>query len=201
MVSRQSTQREARRHSQREASLDEKLAARVREEREARGWSVADLATRSGVSRAMISKIEHGEANPTASLLGKLSAAFGLPLSLLLARVEGEAPRLATAASQPIWKDPETGYVRRALSPSSDALLQLTEVDLPPGARVSFPAAAYGFIHQQIWVLSGTLTFHEGETIHRLGPSDCLTLGPPMNCTFENATRKACRYLVAVVRR
>src|SRR5690242_13028803 len=120
ILSRQSTQREARRESPREASLDDKLAARLREEREARGWSVADLATRSGVSRAMISKIEHGEANPTASLLGKLSAAFGLPLSLLLARVEGEAPRLAAAASQPIWKDPETGYVRRALSPSSD---------------------------------------------------------------------------------
>ena len=54
-------------------SLDERLAARVALEREARGWPVAELAERSGVSRAMISKIERGEVKPTASLLGKLS--------------------------------------------------------------------------------------------------------------------------------
>jgi transcriptional regulator with XRE-family HTH domain len=49
------------------------LAARLKTEREARGWSVAELAERSGVSRAMISKVERAEASPTAALLGKLS--------------------------------------------------------------------------------------------------------------------------------
>ena len=44
------------------------LAARLRLERDARGWSLGDLAQRSGVSKAMISKIERGEASPTAAL-------------------------------------------------------------------------------------------------------------------------------------
>src|SRR5215469_4069113 len=156
--------------------LDKRLAARVLAEREQRGWSVAELAAKSGVSRAMISKIERGEASPTASLLVKVAAAFGLPLSLLLARAEGEASRLSRAGDQQRWQDPESGYRRRALSPPSDGLLQLTEVELPAGARLSFSAAAYTFIHQQIWVLDGTLTFHEGPVVHRLGPGDCLSL-------------------------
>jgi transcriptional regulator with XRE-family HTH domain len=182
-------------------SLDERLATRVALERDARGWPVAELATRSGVSRAMISKIERGEVKPTASLLGKLSAAFGLPLSLLFARVEGEPARVSRTASRSWWTDPETGYRRRAISPPGDGLLQLTEVELPPRARVMFPAAAYTFVHHQIWVLDGSLTFREGVDTHELAAGDCLTLGPPAECTFENVTRRTCRYIVAVVRR
>ena len=149
----------------------------------------------------MISKIERGDAKPTASLLGKVSAAFGLPLSLLFARVEGTPSRLARARSQTWWTDPATRYRRRAISPPQDALLQLTEVELPPKARVAFPAAAYAFIHQQIWMIDGQLTFREGADVHALAAGDCLMLGAPADCTFENRTRRPCRYLVAVVRR
>jgi len=70
------------------------LAARIALEREARGWSLADLAERSGVSKAMISKIERAEASPTAALLGRLSGAFGLTMSTLLARAERGGGRL-----------------------------------------------------------------------------------------------------------
>ena len=185
----------------RDDTLDGRIAARVGLERQARAWSVGDLATRSGVSRAMISKIERGAVRPTASLLGKLSGSFGLSLSQLLARVEDRPSRLSRAAAQQRWKDPETGYTRRALSPPSDSLLQLTEIRLPARAIVRFPAAAYTFVHQQIWVLTGRLTFIEGSDQHELRPGDCLTLGPPADCTFRNRTRQLCRYVVAVARR
>jgi transcriptional regulator with XRE-family HTH domain len=184
-----------------DTGLDAQIASRVAFEREQRGWSVADLADRSGVSRAMISKIERQAVKPTASLLGRLSAAFRLPLSLLLASVEGETSRVARAAKQPDWQDPHTGYVRRSISPASDRILQLTLIALPPGARVGFPAAAYTFIHQQIWVQEGRLTFHEGRDVHQLSAGDCLALGPPVDCVFQNATRRTCRYVTAVVAR
>ncbi len=53
------------------------IAERIRLEREDRGWSLSELAERSGVSKAMISKIERCEASPTATVLGRLSGAFG----------------------------------------------------------------------------------------------------------------------------
>jgi transcriptional regulator with XRE-family HTH domain len=180
------------------------LAARLRAEREARAWSIGDLAARSGVSRAMISKIERNEASPTAALLGRLSGAFGLTLSNLLARSESDASgegRLTRAASQPRWTDPATGYIRRAVSPPG-ALPELVQVELPPGARIDYPASAFTFLRGQcIWLLTGALDFIEGATIHRLRRGDCLALGPAMACSFVNPSSAAASvYLVALTR-
>src|SRR3954470_4974416 len=101
------------------------ISHRLRLEREARQWSLGTLADRSGVSKAMISKIERGEASPTATLLGRLSGAFGLTLSTLLARAEDGGGRLWRAADQPQWRDPASGYIRRQVSPRSDLPLEL----------------------------------------------------------------------------
>lgn len=176
------------------------LAARIRRERESREWSLGELAERSGVSKAMISKVERGEASPTAALLGKLSGAFGLTLSMLLARAEERGRRLTRAADQAHWQDPATGYVRRQASPASDAPLELVRVELPARTSVSFPASAYAFIRQLIYVLDGRLTFVEGTTRWELERGDCLELGPPADCTFTNAGSRSCSYLVVVLR-
>ncbi len=177
------------------------VAERVRAEREARGWTIAELAARSSVSKAMISKLERIEASPTAMLLGRLAGAFGLTLSTLLARAETAGRRLARAAEQQRWRDPETGYVRQAISPAAGGPLDLVRVELPAGARVTYPRFTYAFLHQQIWVLDGTLSFREGESEHRLEAGDCLQLGAPADCVFANPGERPCRYLVAVVRR
>lgn len=176
------------------------IAARLREEREARGWSLGDLADRSGVSRAMISKIERGESSPTATLLGRLSGAFGLTLSSLLARAELQAGRLLRAADQPQWKDPETGYIRRHVSPATDLPVELIQVELPAGAEVSFPASAYVFVRHLIWVLKGHLTFVEGEIVHEMDAGDCIALGPAAKCTYKCKGPKACSYVVVLIR-
>ena len=180
---------------------DEALAAAVLGAREAQGLSTSALAERSGVSRAMIAKIERAEAQPTAALLGRLSGALGLTLSELIARAEHAESRLARAAEQPVWTDPDSGYTRRAISPAAGGPLELVEVTLPAGAEVAYPADTYAFIHQQLWVLSGTLRFVEGATVHELAEGDCLQLGPPVDCVFINPARRACRYLVALTRR
>jgi transcriptional regulator with XRE-family HTH domain len=183
-------------------ALEHGLAARLRAEREARDWSLSDLATRSGVSRAMISKVERAEASPTAALLGRLSGAFGLTVSALLARAEGDASgvgRIMRSGAQPIWRDPATGYLRRAVSPPG-AEPELVHVELPPKAHVAYPAAAYTHLRGQcVWVLGGELLFREGTIEHHLAAGDCLALGPPRDCDFRNPSDAApCTYLVVL---
>jgi transcriptional regulator with XRE-family HTH domain len=183
--------------------LDSRLGARIRTEREGRGWSLTDLAQRSGVSRAMINKVERGDASPTASLLGRLSGAFGLTLSTLLAGTEAGRPgRLVRAEDQLQWTDPATGYVRRQVAPGpgSDLPLDVVQVELPAGASVSFPATAYVFIRQLVWVLDGCLTFIEGEVVHALRAGDCLELGSAADCTYRNDHSGPCVYVVTVLR-
>ncbi|HVX46221.1 MAG TPA: XRE family transcriptional regulator [Mycobacteriales bacterium] len=182
-------------------SLSERLAATVRSVRQERSLSVAALAENAQVSRAMVGKIERGEVQPTAALLARLSGALGMTLSELVARAEGDSGRLVRHAQQPVWTDPDSGYRRRAVSPPAGGPLELVEVELPPGASVPMPAETYAFIHQQIWVLSGTLHFREGTVDHRLETGDCLQLGPPAPCAFINDTEAPCRYLVALIKR
>lgn len=169
-------------------------------EREARGWSLSDLAAKAQVSRAMIHKVERGESSPTAKLLGKLSGAFGLSISTLLARAEADTGQLLRHADQPVWTDPETGYIRRQIAPRSDMPVDVTEVILPPGQSAPYPASSFAFIRQLIWVRDGQLTFHEGKTKHALSPGDCLRLGPPTDCIFSNETDAPVTYAVILLR-
>ncbi|MFD2238131.1 helix-turn-helix domain-containing protein [Aureimonas populi] len=180
--------------------IDKRIGARIRIERESRGWSLAELARRASVSRAMIHKVEHGQSSPTANLLGKLSGAFGLSMSRLMARAELPHGRLLRKADQPAWTDPETGYERRHVSPSSDMPLDLVNVVLPAQRHVSMPASAYIFLRQLVWVLEGELVFLEGTVRHELRAGDCLELGAPADCEFRNETTAPCRYAVVVLR-
>lgn len=181
--------------------LSASLAATLRAARLARDLSAGELAERAGVSRAMIGKIERGQAQPTAALLARLSAALGMTFSELVARAEGDQRRLVRAAEQPVWTDPDTGYRRRAISPTAGGPLELVEVELPAGATVPVPADAYAFTHHQIWVLAGHLRFREGDVEHELDPGDCLQLGPAAPCAYINPTAEPCRYLVALTKR
>jgi transcriptional regulator with XRE-family HTH domain len=178
-----------------------RIAARLRDERRRRGWSLDELARRAAVSKAMLSKLERGESSPTATLLGRICGAYGLTMSALVAEPHQPSGRLVRRADQPAWKDPQSHYLRRQVSPLSDLPIQLVEVELPAGAAAAFPASAYAFIRQLVWVLSGRLDFSEGETLHRMHSGDCLELGAPVDCTFRNPGRAACRYLVALTRR
>lgn len=181
-------------------SLSQRIGARVRIEREGRGWSLTDLAAHSGVSRAMVHKLERGESSPTATLLARLSGAFGLSMSQLIARAEAKEGRLLRRADQPVWTDPQTRYVRTHVSPPSDLPLDLVQVVLPAGARVPMPAAAYTAKRQLIWVLAGSLVFMEGDTRHAMDAGDCLELGPPADCVFSNETAADCTYAVVLLR-
>lgn len=179
-----------------------RLAARIRTEREARNWTPAELAARSGVSRAMIAKVEAGRSSPTAMLLGKLCGAFGLTMSTLLARAENaSASRLLRHDMQLLWRDPQSGYLRRQLFPipGSNLPADLVQVELPAGARVAFPASSYAFGRHLIWVQAGRLVFTEGKEEHHLRGGDCLELGPPQDCRYENRSKSPCTYAVFVL--
>lgn len=184
-----------------EANLDARLAGRLRGLRGERGLSLDRLAERSGVSRSMISLIERGESSPTANVLDKLAAALGVSLASMFT----EAPKLAgdpvcRRAEQFAWRDPETGYVRRNLSPSGFASpIELVEVELPPGARVALETATRARpLHQQIWMLEGELHLSVGERTHDLAAGDCLAMRVDQPSVFRNLGALPARYLVAL---
>jgi len=185
-------------------SLNARIADRVRELRAARGLSLDALATRSGVSRSMISVIERGESSPTAVVLEKLSVGLGVPLaSLFDAPADGDAlptGPVARRVDQPAWRDPASGYVRRNVSPIGVGQpFQIVEVEFPPKARVAFETGPRDVrVDQQVWVLEGCIDVTWGDERFRLRDGDCLAIQLDRPVMFHNATRKPARYAVVL---
>lgn len=187
--------------------LNHRIAQRVRELRASRAMSLEALATRSGVSRSMISLIERGESSPTAVVLEKLATALNTTLASLFEASLANSDPVARYAEQPVWTDPHSGYVRRNVSPvgcdsttpAARSPIQVVEVLFPPDARVTYESAMREPpVHQQLWVLEGAMDISVGETLHQLRAGDCLahTLDRPMS--FHNPTRKVARYVVVI---
>ncbi|MEJ8812910.1 helix-turn-helix domain-containing protein [Variovorax ureilyticus] len=185
-----------------DAGVNDRIARRVRELRTARGYSLDVLAARSGVSRSMISLIERAAASPTAVVLDKLATGLGVPLAGLFGGGREDAPveRLVRRARQPIWRDPESGYMRRNISPPGwPSPLHLVEVDFPPGARVAYEIGPReNVVHQQVWMLKGRIDLTLGDQLHELREGDCLAMRLDQPLIYSNPTRQSARYIVAL---
>jgi transcriptional regulator with XRE-family HTH domain len=178
-----------------------RIAAGIRKHREQLGISANDLAERSGVSRAMVSKLERLEVSPTAALLGRLCNGLGITLSSLIASAETTpSPAVASAADQPTWHDPDTGLLRTMVSPrNTGSRVEIVHIELPSGARVHYEAvhAAYD---QHLVILGGKLTRMEGAEHFELSAGDCMHCRVDVAHTFSNQGRSPCKYLVVIAR-
>ncbi len=174
---------------------DRRIGRRVREQRERVGLSLDELAARCGVSRSMISRIERVESSPTAALLAKLCASLRMTLSGLMADAERPAHAVARRAQQRSWRDPQTGYVRRMVSPSATgSAVEIVEVTLPAAARVAFDPQLLVPFGQHIVMLAGNLTLTVGDETFELQTGDCAHMTLERGAAFENRTRRAARY-------
>ena len=180
--------------------LNQLIAQRVRDLRQAQALSLEALATKSGVSRSMISLIERGESSATAVVLERLASGLGAPLASLFDRPRALPSPVARAAEQPSWRDPESGYLRRNVSPAGyPSPVRIVEVSFPPRARVAYETGAREVpVHQQVWVLEGAIDVTVGATRHALQAGDCLAMKLDEPTLFHNPGRVAARYAVVI---
>lgn len=185
-----------------DTDVNQRIGRRVRALRAQHEHTLDGLARHSGVSRSMISLIERGEASPTAAVLDRLAAGLGVSLASLFddSPAGPDALPVVRRAQQAIWRDPESGYLRRNLSPPGWASpLQLVEVHFPPQARVAYESHGREQAqHQQIWVLEGRIDVRLGDEQHALASGDCLALRLDRPLIYSNPHTRAARYLVAI---
>ncbi|MBB4183586.1 transcriptional regulator with XRE-family HTH domain [Sinorhizobium terangae] len=182
--------------------LERAIGERVRQLRSEQALTLDDLATRSGVSRAMISRIERGETSPTAQLLAKLCSALGTTLSALFAFDVKDASPVARRADQRLWRDPESGYLRRSVSPEGvGSPVDIVQVEFPPHARVVFERQpADRGITQHLWLFSGRLELTMEGGSHLLEAGDCLFMGLEEAHVFHNPHDEPAHYAVILCR-
>jgi len=180
--------------------INARIASRVRALRAERGITLDTLAAKCAVSRSMLSLVERGESSPTAVVLDKIATGLGVPLATLFEDSTAPANPVSRRDDRTPWRDPQSGYLRRNISPPNfPSPLQIVEVVLPAGAHVAYESGARDTsIHQQIWVLQGSLEVALGSATYRLAEDDCLAMLIDQPTAFRNRTRKPTRYVVVL---
>lgn len=183
-----------------ETGIDRRIAQRLRSLRAGRGWPLDELARRSTVSRATLSRLEKAEVSPTASVLGKLCAAYGLTMSRLMHMVEGEFAPLVRREAQTVWSDPEVGFRRRSISPPAQTLAGETlECTLDAAVTITYDAPPRPGLEHHLVLVEGQLTVTVDGRAHELKPGDCLRyqlFGPS---AFATPAETGARYFLFVV--
>ncbi|WP_217552423.1 helix-turn-helix domain-containing protein [Streptomyces sp. GbtcB6] len=181
--------------------VDARLGSRLAELRAEHGWSLGELAERSGVSRSTLSRAERAETSPTAALLNRLCNVYGRTMSQLLSEVEAEPAPVLRAAEQQVWEDRASGFVRRSVSPPHGGLRgELVEGRLSAGADIAYDRPPVPGLEQHIWVLDGSLAVTAEGAEQLLDVGDCLRLRVWGPTRFRCAGPGETRYVLAVVR-
>ncbi len=182
------------------SDINSRIASRVRGLRNEFGMSLDALAAKSDVSRSMISLVERAESSPTAVVLEKIATGLGVPLATLFDDASAPVSPLSRHADRAAWRDPQSGYIRRNISPANfPSPIRVVEVILPAGAKVAYETGARDVsIHQQVWVQEGSIEVALGSVTHRLSQNDCLAMQLDEPIGFRNRTRKAARYIVVI---
>jgi hypothetical protein len=148
----------------------------------------------------MLSLVERGESSPTAVVLEKIATGLGVSLATLFDDVNRVPNPVSHRADRLQWRDPQSGYVRRNISPANfPSPIQIVDVVLPVGASVAYETGQReASIHQQIWVQDGSIEVTVGSDTHQLIKDDCLAMRLNVPTTFRNCTRKPARYIVII---
>ncbi|HST56701.1 MAG TPA: helix-turn-helix domain-containing protein [Solirubrobacteraceae bacterium] len=169
------------------------LAANLRRLRIARRLSLSELARVTAMSKATLSGIEHGRANPTVDTLASLASALGVPIAELIEPAPLGEMRIVRASEAVALPADEVG--RRVLDAVSlEGNVELFELALP-ARRVQEVAAHADGSRCQVLVLEGTLIAGPVERISELAVGDYTSFPADVPHVYE-AGRAPVRALV-----
>ncbi len=169
----------------------------VRRLRQEAGMTLEQLATASGVSRAMLSSVERGDKNPTLPVLANIAAGLGAAMSELMGeQVTSFAPAsVITRRSRLVFRDEQTGIERHLLSPTHlDMGMEVVEHVLPAGKVFDGHPHAGMRTTKSVVVNEGQLTLELGNVVYTLDAGDSATFEVQGAYRFRNKQAACCRY-------
>lgn len=164
-----------------------------------RGWSLDQLAARSGVSKGVLVAVEQGRSNPNLATLARIGDAFGVPVTLLV-DVGGEpAVRVSNPdASRVLWRGPSggTGTIIGATDPPW--AVELWRWEVMPGETFGGDAHAPA-TREMTWVESGTLTLTIAAERYTVSTGQCARFAASRPHRYANEGEGPVRLTMVVV--
>lgn len=183
-----------------ENNLELAIGREVREYRKALGITVADLASATGLSVGMLSKIENGAISPSLTTLQSVARALGVPITDLFRRFEEPRNAVFVKAGEGVQverRGTRAGHQYNLLGylegNTSGVLVEPYLITLTEDSDV-FPT----FQHpgtELIYMLEGELLYRHGDATYRMLPGDSLFFDADAPHGPEELIRRPIRYL------
>ncbi len=184
-------------------SVSKQIGATVRRLRTSLGLTLGEVAKRSDLSAAMLSRLENGGVSPSLESLAALTTALGVPLAQLFGDVgkpRGGAQHVPKGGGlEVVRRGTRRGHTyhllaadrgpRRVFEPFLVTLNDKSEV---------FP----GFEHpgtEFIYLLEGSLTYRHGDETHLLKAGDALTFAGDVPHGPEKLLKTPIRMLSVII--
>lgn len=180
------------------ATLATAIGARVRRERQSRGWTLDRLAEIAGVSRRMVVNIEQGAANPSVGTLLRISAALGVGLPALVEPPHSEPVRITRAGEgAALWSGNSGGRGVLLAAAETPDVLELWDWTLGPGDRRESEAHSPG-TRELLQVHQGALTLAVADQPYVLSAGDAAAFRGDVAHSYENPGTEPARFSLAV---
>jgi XRE family transcriptional regulator, regulator of sulfur utilization len=173
-------------HSPTPAGLRSSLAMNLRRARRGRGWSLRELALRADVSKALLSKIERGEGNPSIETLYRISAAIGCTMSELI-EVEASRLEVVRAGEGRVIPYEAAAIVSRLIFASAPLRrLEIFLCAMEPNTRSEWDGQPQFGVTEYAVVQAGTVLIGPAGRETLLGPGDSIAFRHDTRNVYES---------------
>jgi transcriptional regulator with XRE-family HTH domain len=176
------------------------IGAKVARARSERGWSLAKLAQRSGLSTAAVHKIEKSGMTPTIASLMKIAAALGKSVSHFVD--EPETPDVMVVRGDeraPVYTSKQGLDLRNLSGRYGSLAMAGAEAVMDPGAD-SGPTPMRHPGEELVIVLEGRIEFTVAGEAHDLGAGDSIHFRTTRPHSWRNPSDEPARAIWLVVR-
>jgi transcriptional regulator with XRE-family HTH domain len=181
------------------SDLTGSLARIMQSLRAERGWSLDQLAHRSGVSKGVLVALEQGRSNPNLATLARIGDAFGVPVTRLVEVQDDPVVRVTGAGQQRVlWRGQAggTGTILAATEPPW--AVELWRWSLQPGEAFGGDAHAPAS-KEMIWVESGTVKLTVAGRRYEVGPGECARFPGGLPHSYANDGAELVRMTMVVL--
>jgi transcriptional regulator with XRE-family HTH domain len=184
--------------------IEQRIALKIRQIREAKGLTLAALGERAGLSKALLSRIENNRSSPPIATLSKIAQGLGVSPARFFEDEEDETPRFSVTRAderkQVVRRPSRLGFTYYSISGIKGPHFIDAFILQHPSAfkKTSKPL----FDHpgeELLFVLRGEVNFTYGKERTRLGPGDAVHFDSSVPHKAENASEEETECLVIVV--
>jgi transcriptional regulator with XRE-family HTH domain len=180
------------------AALAVAIGTRVRQERQARGWTLDQLAEAAGVSRRMVVNVEQGAANPSVGTLLRISDALGVGLPALVAVPQPKPLRVTRSGDGAVlWSSESGGRGMLVAGTESPDVTELWDWTLGPGDAHASEAHTPG-TRELLQVQQGTVRLEVAGEPVTLAAGDAATFPGDVAHGYANPGPDPARFSLVV---